>query len=70
MRQPWADLIAAGRKTIETRTWTTRYRGNLLITSEKRAVAVVILTDCRPMTEDDVEAAMCEAHKTRPSLRA
>ncbi len=31
IRQPWAELIASGRKTIETRTWTTRYRGAILI---------------------------------------
>ena len=59
VRQPWAALIAAGRKTIETRTWTTRYRGDLLITSEKQAVAVVTLADCRPMTAADEDAACC-----------
>ena len=63
VRQPWADLIAAGRKTIETHTWSTHYRGDLLITSEKRALAVVTLTDCRPMIEDDAEAAMCEPYE-------
>jgi len=26
VRQPWANLIASGRKTIETRTWSTNYR--------------------------------------------
>lgn len=31
IRQPWAALIAAGLKTIETRTWQTPYRGPLLI---------------------------------------
>lgn len=31
VKQPWAGLIAAGRKTIETRTWLTNYRGDLLI---------------------------------------
>ena len=31
MRQPWAWLVAAGYKTIETRTWRTNYRGPLLI---------------------------------------
>mgnify|MGYP000945848419 CR=1 FL=1 len=25
--QPWANLIAAGTKTIETRLWATAYRG-------------------------------------------
>ena len=36
VRQPWAGLIASGQKTIETRTWETRYRGPLLIASSKR----------------------------------
>jgi activating signal cointegrator 1 len=31
--QPWATLIAMGEKRIETRTWSTRYRGELAIHS-------------------------------------
>src|SRR5579864_4196240 len=31
VKQPWASLIASGRKTLEIRTWTTRYRGPLVI---------------------------------------
>ncbi len=31
IRQPWAGMIAAGIKTIETRNWKTDYRGDLLI---------------------------------------
>ena len=38
IRQPWASLIAVGRKRIETRTWNTNYRGKLLIISSKKAV--------------------------------
>jgi hypothetical protein len=30
-RQPWASLIACGRKTIEVRSWQTHYRGPLII---------------------------------------
>jgi hypothetical protein len=29
--QPWATLVATGHKKIETRNWTTKYRGPLLI---------------------------------------
>jgi hypothetical protein len=29
--QPFASLVATGKKTIETRVWPTRYRGRLLI---------------------------------------
>ena len=36
VKEPWASLIRSGKKTIETRTWNTNYRGKLLIcTSQK-----------------------------------
>lgn len=31
LRQPWASLIGCGVKTIETRSWSTRYRGPIAI---------------------------------------
>lgn len=31
IKQPWAELIADGHKTIETRTWYTNHRGLILI---------------------------------------
>jgi hypothetical protein len=31
VRQPWATLIASGRKTIELRTWRSHYRGPLIV---------------------------------------
>lgn len=36
IKQPWASFIATGKKTIETRTWFTTYRGPLLIVSSKQ----------------------------------
>jgi len=30
-RQPWAELVLQGRKTVDLRTWNTRYRGPLAI---------------------------------------
>lgn len=35
LRQPWASLVAEGRKTIELRTWTTTYRGPMLVVAGK-----------------------------------
>jgi hypothetical protein len=35
MTQPWATLVAVGENTIETRSWSTRYRGSLAIHSAK-----------------------------------
>ena len=29
--QPWATLVIIGVKTIETRSWGTHHRGNILI---------------------------------------
>lgn len=67
VKQPWANLIASGEKTIETRLWQTQYRGDLLIVSSKSpniapagfSVAVAKLVDCRPMTLADESLALC-----------
>lgn len=34
--QPWASLVVAGHKKIETRSWNTKYRGELLIHASKK----------------------------------
>lgn len=31
VHQPWAYLLAAGRRKIEVRSWDTKYRGPILI---------------------------------------
>lgn len=36
--QPWATLIRAGAKTIETRSWATKHRGRIAIHAAKRPV--------------------------------
>lgn len=67
IKQPWANLIVSGKKTIETRLWLTGYRGPLLIVSSKTpnippagyALAIAELVDCRPMTASDERAACC-----------
>jgi hypothetical protein len=67
VKQPWASLIASGKKTIETRTWATTYRGPLLIVSSKKpdippagcALALVRLVGCWPMRGCDEEGACC-----------
>jgi hypothetical protein len=35
LTQPWATLVAIGAKQIETRSWSTRYRGPLAIHAAK-----------------------------------
>lgn len=34
--EPWASLIANGKKSIETRSWKTSYRGELYIHASKK----------------------------------
>jgi len=36
LHQPWATMIAIGRKTFETRSWPTRHRGPLAIHAARR----------------------------------
>lgn len=45
MHQPWASLLVAGIKTVEGRSWPTRYRGPLWIASTAKKCAVAA-TDC------------------------
>lgn len=33
--QPWASLLAEGVKTVELRSWSTRYRGSILVRASK-----------------------------------
>jgi predicted transcriptional regulator len=35
LKQPYAELIVSGRKTIELRKWNTKYRGQFLIHASK-----------------------------------
>lgn len=73
IRQPWAGLIGSGRKTIELRTWSTSYRGPLLVLAGGAfaagdvgwpkvgprgvALCIVDLVDVRPATREDAERA-------------
>lgn len=36
LKQPWATWIREGHKTIESRTWSTKHRGPLLICASKQ----------------------------------
>lgn len=70
IKEPWASMIRDGLKTIETRTWKTKYRGPLLLTASKKppssisgmAFAVANLIDCRKMMSGDEGAACCEVY--------
>lgn len=67
LHEPWASAIRDGVKKIETRHWSTRYRGELAIHAAKTVdrsiyypaaslspgcfVCIVTLEDCLEMTE-------------------
>ena len=70
IKEPWASMIREGRKTIETRTWKTNYRGKILLCASQKpksdisgtAFATAELTDIRPMTKADEKDACCEVY--------
>ena len=70
IKEPYANMILSGKKTIETRTWRTNYRGPLLICASAKpnilnaghAVAFVDLVDCRLMHKTDEVLACCEIY--------
>lgn len=39
IKQPWANLIAQGYKTLEIRSWKTHYRGDIVICSSLNAAS-------------------------------
>jgi len=45
VKQPWANKIASGEKTIEVRTWYTHYRGPLLIVLSLVGLVVCVGTE-------------------------
>jgi len=71
LRQPWANLIITGQKTIETRKWQTNYRGDILLCTSKRpeiepygkAVAIATLYRIEKMIIEHEPAAMTKVYK-------
>lgn len=65
LKQPWANLVASGKKTIETRKWSTKYRGDLVICSSQnpkiepygKALCIVELYDVKPMEKKHEKGA-------------
>lgn len=72
VKQPWANLIAERKKTIETRLWATGYRGPLLICSSLMprdqgpagyALCVAMLKRIDRMRPEDWELARCAEYE-------
>lgn len=70
LKQPFANLIAGGQKSIETRTWYTSYRGDLIICSSKSgnielrgyALCIVELYNVTKMRLEHEEKACCKIY--------
>lgn len=70
LKQPWANLIASGKKTIETRKWTTPYRGDLVICSSQTpkiepagyALCIAELYHIEPMKKEHEKKACIEVY--------
>ncbi len=58
VKQPWAALLAHGRKTIEVRSWRTGRRGRVLIHAAR-------IPDERPGVWEQVPAELLEAARQR-----
>ena len=37
LKQPYAELVVSGKKTIELRKWRTKFRGEFLVHASKKA---------------------------------
>jgi hypothetical protein len=61
LRQPWAALVVAGRKTIEVRSWPTRRLGRVLVHAAR-------LTDDRPEARTHVSPDLVDAAGLRGGI--
>lgn len=75
----YASAIVTGYKSIEVRTWTTDYRGDILICSTAKkyhktvpshALGIVRLVDMRPLEKKDLPAALLDKSDFSPGLYA
>ncbi len=70
IKEPWASMIYNGQKTIETRTWNTKYRGWVLLCASKKpksnlsgnAFAIAEIYHSRPMIALDEPQACCSIY--------
>jgi hypothetical protein len=67
--QPWATLVASGAKRIETRCWSTNYRGRLAIHASKKwskELGRMCLTE--PFKDPMLAAGFCAITRRRSNL--
>jgi len=68
--QPWAGLMAAGLKTIETRSWSTKFRGPIAIHAAKRAVDLRTVAAFGDLVDRIDTGLWQQCHATKASFRA
>lgn len=61
IKQPWATLIALGEKKFETRSWSTKHRGDLAIHAGKKV-------DKEACQEETIKAALAKHGYTAENL--
>jgi hypothetical protein len=62
LKQPYAEIAATGRKTIETRRWNTNFRGKFLIHCSKtidKEISTLLNIDCSRLTKGAVIGVAC-----------
>ena len=70
LKQPYANLVCEGKKKIETRTWNTKYRGDLVICSSQspkiepfgKALCIVEIYSTEPMKKKHEKDACCKVY--------
>src|SRR3972149_9698078 len=70
LKQPWANLVASEKKTIETRKWTSKYGGDLVICSSKNpkihpagyALCIAELYHIEPMKKEHEDKACIKVY--------
>ena len=79
IKQPWAALLAAGKKSIEVRSWFTRIRGRILIhaariADERPDAWKWVSDDIRPLAQlsggiiGEAELFACQAYPNLESF--
>lgn len=62
LKQPWADCVLDGKKTIETRVWNTRFRGEFLVHSQGAVIGKATLVDVISYQNDESFLADADKH--------
>ena len=58
VKQPWASLIASGKKSLEIRTWRTDHRGPLLIVASRTGKFVWEFIDPQPVLPTRIQGRL------------